>query len=61
MRGTRPDAVIIKSYTNLVRKSEGKNPLERPGSKWEDNNKILLKDKVIQIDLDQDIEQRQTF
>jgi hypothetical protein len=32
-RATCPYAVIIKSYTNLVRKSERKNPLDKPERK----------------------------
>jgi hypothetical protein len=31
-------------YKNLVRKSEGKRPLGRPRSKWEDNNKMVLRE-----------------
>jgi hypothetical protein len=32
------------AYRTLVRKPEGRRPLERPGSRWEDNIKMDLRE-----------------
>jgi hypothetical protein len=54
-----------KAYKILVRKPEGKRPLGRPGSRWEDNIRIHLREigwgGVYWIDLAQDRYQWRAF